>query len=384
MAQVPQTPAQALQPNVQPVPSQSGVAAQQSITSGHDGFEAPLFVDDAPQSQQRTPQAGLPSIDFNAPVPEPVSNQIELGEAAPLPVAAAVEPDRVSTTAPAASGNPFSDDALFPAESSARSEQHVPSTAESQPGLQAHDQSSSAKEQSGTKVAQQDSQIGEPGSDAAAPAVENENPYSGLTLDTEPVSAPVLKLASPAPRETPSAQGNTTATNELDREATPDLVPPPREESPVGSTDSKPPLVVDQSSPSAKLSPVPHVGTDRTQAKLEMIAARKGLKGLKGFCPVALRDRRDLVDAQSEFRVVYNERTYYLSSSEAVRDFHLDPAKYAPAARGCDVIHLAITGEELEGSLDHAVWYKGRLYLFNSAETMETFVASPSSHATLD
>ena len=82
--------------------------------------------------------------------------------------------------------------------------------------------------------------------------------------------------------------------------------------------------------------------------------------------------------------MIFNSKTYYLSSSEAVSAFHADPAKYAPAARGCDVIQQAITGEELEGSLDYAVWYKGRLYLFTSAETMDTFVSSPSSHATLD
>jgi YHS domain-containing protein len=64
--------------------------------------------------------------------------------------------------------------------------------------------------------------------------------------------------------------------------------------------------------------------------------------------------------------------------------FLAEPAKYAPAAGGCDVLHLALTGEELEGSLDHAVWYKGRLYLFADVETMETFVAAPSSHATND
>src|SRR5690606_34573350 len=33
------------------------------------------------------------------------------------------------------------------------------------------------------------------------------------------------------------------------------------------------------------------------EEKLQKIAARDGMTGLKGFCPVALRDRRDLVDA---------------------------------------------------------------------------------------
>lgn len=344
-----------------------------------DGFEAPLFVETPAQTPA---QSGIPSLDFNAPIQDPANEQIELGEAAPLnapmlPVAAA----------PARPADPFSDEALFPSE--------APAPAVAQPAVIA-EAPVAPQQPSGLQlpVLTEESAASEtlsveptpPAEEsfAADTAGEAENPYSGLTLDTEPVStAAVVKAVAPAPIETPSL-GNTTRTNSLDHEVTPDLVAPPRELAST-SVDSEPPLLVDPADPvPGKLAPIPRPGSERTQAKMEMIAARKGLRGLKGFCPVALRDHRDLVDAQSQYRVVYNEKTYYLASSEAVSAFHSDPAKYAPAARGSDVIHLAITGEELEGSLDHAVWYKGRLYLFSSVETMETFVAAPSSHATLD
>ena len=133
--------------------------------------------------------------------------------------------------------------------------------------------------------------------------------------------------------------------------------------------------------PSAPTTPPP---SNDQQSKMELIAARKDLKGLKGFCPVVLRDERNLVDASFLYTVSYNGREYALSSAEARDKFLADPVKYAPAAGGCDVIHLALTGEKLEGSLEHAVWYRGRLYLFSGVETMETFVAAPSSHATND
>lgn len=354
-------------------------AAPEAPATGTEGFEAPLFVDTPVQ----TPAAsgGIPALDFSAPIQDPDHNQIELGDSAPLnpatqPVAAV----------PAKPADPFSDDTLFPSESAAL---QAPATIDQAPV--AVEQAPETLEQSpAQEVVSSDPLAVEPTPPAAEPETpaEDENPYSGLTLDTEPVSTPVvMKPALEVPAT--SSVGNLTETNSLDHEVTPDLTPPPREvdSTSTAATESsatEPPLVVDESSPPAKLTPVPRPGAERTQAKLEMIAARKGLRGLKGFCPVALRDHRDLVDAQSQFRVVYNDKTYYLSSSEAVSEFHSDPAKYAPAARGADVIHLAITGEELEGTLDHAVWYKGRLYLFSSAETMETFVAAPSSHATLD
>ncbi|MCA8998363.1 MAG: hypothetical protein KDA80_15300 [Planctomycetaceae bacterium] len=145
-------------------------------------------------------------------------------------------------------------------------------------------------------------------------------------------------------------------------------------------------------SPKAKPTPeesTPTTQGDATQApqksehqsKMQKIAARKELKGLKGFCPVVLRDHRDLVDASPDYEMEFEGKTYRLSSAAALEVFRQNPAKYAPAAQGNDVIHQALAGEDLLGSLDYAVWYRDRLYLFSSVETMETFVAAPSSHA---
>ena len=115
------------------------------------------------------------------------------------------------------------------------------------------------------------------------------------------------------------------------------------------------------------------------RSKIEQIAAREG-SGLKGFCPVALRDQRGLVEVSDKFSTEFEGKRYLFSSAKALRAFMDTPERYAPANSGNDVIHLALTGEKSEGSLEYAVWYKGRLYLFTSAETMETFVAAPGDH----
>lgn len=54
---------------------------------------------------------------------------------------------------------------------------------------------------------------------------------------------------------------------------------------------------------------------------MDRIAARHNATGLKGFCPVMLRDHRELVDARETFRASYKGREYLLSSAEAVAAF---------------------------------------------------------------
>ena len=355
-AQIPLTPA----PVLSPLPAVAAPA--------NDGFEAPLFVETPVETPAATGGNRLPAIDFNAPLVEPHS--VDLGAPAALSVAKPAEP-----------ADPFSDDALFP-------EVAAPATA-----------APAVLPNNSVAVEPDSAQQNSP--DVEEAPVE-ENPYSGLTLDADPFSNPsALNANTVAPREIPVDEPlvseETTETNppalmtppEDEIDAPPRVAELPGQEFAVPNPEEgaeEPPLVVEETegNPPTQLVPTPRPTNERTRAKQEMIAARKGLKGLKGFCPVVLREDRDLVDAHSQFRVIHNSKTYYLSSSQAVTSFHADPAKYALAARGSDVIQQAISGEELEGSLDFAVWYKGRLYLFSSAETMDTFVSAPSSHATLE
>ena len=120
---------------------------------------------------------------------------------------------------------------------------------------------------------------------------------------------------------------------------------------------------------------------DRYTELQRKLAERVGLGGFQGFCPVALRDRRELIDSRPEFLSVYKGRTYELSSAESKARFEANPTKYAPMNGGNDVV-LTDRGEtEVEGNLAHAVWFKDRLYLFRSPETLKEFNAAPSRYA---
>jgi len=136
----------------------------------------------------------------------------------------------------------------------------------------------------------------------------------------------------------------------------------------VPAADVAPPVA--QQSPAARLAEL--------QRKL---AERSGLGGFQGFCPVALRDRRELIDARPEFLSVHQNRTYELSSAEAKARFEADPTRYAPAGGGNDVVLMSRGETEAEGSLTYAVWFKDRLYIFRTAETMREFNEEPTKYA---
>lgn len=116
---------------------------------------------------------------------------------------------------------------------------------------------------------------------------------------------------------------------------------------------------------------------DRRLKQQRMIQSRAGQTGFKGYCPVELRDRRELVETNAEFTATFGLQTYSFSSAAAKTAFEGDPSRYAPAAGGSDVVLLVNGGEEQPGMLDYALWYRDRLYLFRSRETMAMFNSDP-------
>ena len=128
----------------------------------------------------------------------------------------------------------------------------------------------------------------------------------------------------------------------------------------------------------------PTMRTEPPQEKMQKIHERFGMKGLKGFCPVALRDERELIDAKPEFFSIHRKQKFHFSSASARQKFEANPLRYKPAAYGADVVALSQNKDVVEGTLDFAAWYKGRLFLFGSQENYETFVKDPAQFATIE
>ncbi len=101
-------------------------------------------------------------------------------------------------------------------------------------------------------------------------------------------------------------------------------------------------------------------------------------KAFRGYCPVILKDERKLIEARPHLRSEYHGKLYCFSSEDAKDAFDENPQKYVPAEDGNDVVRHAAGKAVVEGTIEHAAWYRGRLYLFSSAETRREFVESPS------
>lgn len=207
----------------------------------------------------------------------------------------------------------------------------------------------------------------EPAVASTAPMLETpgmpETPSLEVPEESDPFTAPLeVATEDKAPLTVPTPE-----TPALDVPAPATTAPAPvATTTEPGPADAKP------------ISAEPQTDTD---AKMALIRERGGMKGLKGFCPVTLRDDRELLDAQQDFYSSYRGQKFHFATAVAKDKFDADPQRYVPAAYGADVVVLIRDKDVAEGSLDFAAWYKGKLYLFSRGETHDTFVADPAKYA---
>jgi YHS domain-containing protein len=195
------------------------------------------------------------------------------------------------------------------------------------------------------------------------PTVDN----SVEPADTEVTTAPDIDFPELDAQDAADAKGNAPLVNIPEQqESTP----------PVAAEASGAPL---RSVDAERLQQIAE--QDRRTHQQRLIQSRSGQAGFKGFCPVELRDRRELIDTNPQFTATFGLQTYTFSSAEARTAFEADPSRYAPAAGGSDVVLLVNSGEEEQGMLDYALWYRDRLYLFRSRETMAMFNKDPQRFA---
>jgi len=318
----PQTPAAA--PTPTPAARPVSLPAPASLTP--PAAQAPRELPSDPVAAPASLPKFLPAIEL------PASSAVPEAKPATLAPAISVEtaPPLLSTELP---------EALVPSAAPAPEAEETDSLDDAFPEM-------SEEEADGLKVQKTDKATPKPASAKPAPA----SPFTGLKLD-----------AGQSTKEQP----NTSGSPRLPEVPKLPQLPLPAQLKP---------------SDSSLLPEITPASTERKtnpSDKLKKIAERSELKGLKGFCPVVLRDSRELADARPQFHAEFEGRVYNFSSAEALATFEGNPALYAPAAGGRDVV-LSTGGQtDVEGMLDHAVWYKDRLYLFSSTDTMQQFVAEP-------
>lgn len=137
----------------------------------------------------------------------------------------------------------------------------------------------------------------------------------------------------------------------------------------------KPAVAVNQSI--ARQDPPKITQSSPVEDNSRKLAAARESSGLKGFCPVALRQKRQLIESKIQFNSTYHGKKYHFSSAESKVAFEKEPQMYAPAHDGQDGVALAENNKSLPGTLDFAAWFQGRLYLFTNRENMVRFVDDP-------
>lgn len=217
-------------------------------------------------------------------------------------------------------------------------------------------------------------------------------PYTGLTLQEENNAAAARKSANAKP-----AMPTQSAPPAVDGRQANSVTPPAANTS---ATPKQPALASEQKHIQPKALPAIETSSEapkefverepatrsveshqNTTVKMRKIGARVGQRGLKGFCPVVLRDRRDLVDANPHYYSIYESKIYCFSSASAKKEFDRSPDRYAPVAGGIDVVVKTNSDQEIDGMLDYGAWYKDRLFLFSSPESVEAFSHNPQSYA---
>ncbi len=215
-----------------------------------------------------------------------------------------------------------------------------------------------------------------------APLVK-QSPYSGKTFDSNPIAVASNLMPEEDDEEDDELLFDepTSTSREIPVAGAPAPVAPPA--AVVAETPATPSVAATPQAPAIPADPTetkPPVDIDPTSQEPAKLAEKGTSTGFKGFCAVALRNERRLVEGKAEFTVELGGATYRFATADALAEFQINPEKYVPAKGGQDVV-LAGGGEPKEGSLDHAVWFRGKLYLFSTAESRQAFVAAPAKFA---
>ncbi len=330
--------------------------------------EESLEIDLTPKSPAQPQSNASPVITPSTPaMPATTSNPTTSGTTTAEPGKPAVQTD----PAPAEE-NPFSGLRLS-----------IPEAAVPAPGARnvptATPVQASAASPSQTPAATPAANAAVPANPAAPPAAtvlpSKDNPFlddeeeMDEKLEDDPFAGPIKPRTrqSEQPNGQPAATPRPAATNSFE------LAPI----QPPAAPAAKPVAPVTKSEDQSAAAKTPMSAADE---RLRKLAEATEKTGFKGFCPVALRQKGQLLESKPQFNVTYQGQKFHFSSIAAKAAFEKEPQLFVPMHAGLDCVAILNAKKPLPGSLDHAVWYQGHLYLFASKENRETFVNDPEGY----
>ena len=98
---------------------------------------------------------------------------------------------------------------------------------------------------------------------------------------------------------------------------------------------------------------------------------------LEGFCPVTLCAEERWVAGNPMYCTMYQGHIFRFASGETLAAFARNPANYIPVAMGEDIVLMVDRNKRVNGNRKFGAWFQGRVFLFASQETLNTFAERP-------
>ncbi len=101
----------------------------------------------------------------------------------------------------------------------------------------------------------------------------------------------------------------------------------------------------------------------------------------EGFCLPSVQESRSLVSGTPQFQLKYHGKTLYFQNNAQLEKFQANPDRFFPMNDGACTVTLVESKQNVEGKLEYAAMFRGRLWFASSAENMQKFVKSPAAYA---
>lgn len=96
---------------------------------------------------------------------------------------------------------------------------------------------------------------------------------------------------------------------------------------------------------------------------------------------VSARDARAVVAGSSRHQLKWKGQLLYFATAEELEMFSANPQRYWPMLDGDCALRLLQSNRRVQGDLEHAALFRGRVWVFSTAEELREFVAAPSDVA---
>lgn len=100
-----------------------------------------------------------------------------------------------------------------------------------------------------------------------------------------------------------------------------------------------------------------------------------------GLCLPSVNETRSLISGTPQFSLKYHGKILYFRDAGQMQKFRSNPEAFWPMHDGNCAVTQAESGQAVEGKLEYAAMFRGKLWLSSSPEQMQKFVKRPTTFA---